>query len=106
MGTAVADAGTSVEVRSFYLPFLDQRRLATRDGCQRTNRIQHSRVSTTTQCSNVILHDIYKGLNFLTVKLLRKRVNQKNKTFIQYFLISLDQVYKSKVKTFHTMKVE
>ena len=55
---------------------------------------------------NVILHDIYKGLNFLTAKLLRKTVNQKNKTFIQYFLISLDQVYKSKDKTFHTMKVE
>ena len=106
VGAAVADAGTPAEVCSFHLPILDRRRLATHDGCQRTNRIQHSRVSTTTQCSNVILHDFYKGANFLIVKLLRKTVNQKNKTFIQCFLINLDQVYKSKVKTFHTMKVE
>ena len=106
VGAAVADAGTPAEVRSFHLPVLDRRRLATRDGCQRTNRIQQSRVSTTTQCSNVIANDIYKGPNFLVAKLLRKRVNQKNKTFLQYFLINLDQVYKSKVKTFHTMKVE
>ena len=46
------------------------------------------------------------GAKFLIVKLLRKTANQNNKTFLQYFLINLDQVYKSKVKTCHTMKVE
>ena len=86
MGAAVADAGTPAEVRSFHLPVLDRRRLATRDGCQRTNRIQHSRVSTTTQCSKAshfnfthVAKDIYKGLNSLIDKLLKKIVNQNNK---------------------------
>ena len=89
VGAAVADAGTPAEVRSFHLPVLDWRRLATHDGCQRTNRIQHSRVSTRTQCSKAshfnfthVAKDIYKGLNFLIDKLLKKIANQNNKTFL------------------------
>ena len=89
VGAAVADAGTPAEVRSFHLPVLDWRRLATHDSCQRTNRIQHSRVSTTTQCSKAshfnfthVAKDIYKGLNFLIDKLLKKIANQNNKTFL------------------------
>lgn len=50
-GAAVADAGTPAEVRSFHPSRPGPEEAATRDGCQRTNRIQHSRVSTTIQCS-------------------------------------------------------
>ena len=89
MDAAVADAGAPAEVRSFHLPILDRRRLAARDGCQRANRIQHSGVSTTTQLSKAshfnficIANNIYKGLNFLIDKLLKKIVNQNNKTFL------------------------